>query len=76
VQRDLSSVSPEPLILGKSTPRGDGEDRLLHFVSDRLAQMDTGRQRRLIIYWAAAITAAALLCVLAWALHGLLPSST
>lgn len=66
------SVSPAA---GRARASEEGEDRLLHFVSDRLVQMDSGRQRRLIIYWTLAITLAGTLCVLAWALRGWLPSA-
>jgi hypothetical protein len=44
------------------------DDRLLHFVSDRLAQMDTGRQRRVVVYWVAAIVAVLVLAAGAWGL--------
>lgn len=76
-------VEPEAQFLVETTalahspqrkpPAIDEDDPLLHFVSDRLAQLDTGRQRRVIIYWSIGVAVAVLLAALAWALLTWLP---
>jgi hypothetical protein len=44
------------------------DDRLLHFVSGRLAELDSGRQRWIAIYWAIALASVGILGVVTWAL--------
>jgi hypothetical protein len=44
------------------------DDHLLHFVSDRLAEMDSGRQRWMLIYWALALGFVGIVGGVTWAL--------
>jgi hypothetical protein len=61
------SSMERPALERKPAPIAE-DDRLLHFVSDRLAEMDSGRQRWMAIYWAIAIGSVGIVGVAAWAL--------
>jgi pSer/pThr/pTyr-binding forkhead associated (FHA) protein len=46
----------------------DADDPLLHFVSDRLATLDSGNQRWMVAYWIGAVAAVVILGAGAWGL--------
>jgi hypothetical protein len=66
-QPTMEAVEFEPSLTERKAPIPE-DDRLLHFVSDRLAKMDSGRQRKTLVYWGVGIASAAILAAVAWGL--------